>query len=80
MHATDPSNASRTLLFNIHTGRWDEEMLRLLGIPHQVLPGGAPVERIVRESDRLFPAACLSKAWQATSKPLCSARLASTRE
>src|SRR5215831_872900 len=29
VHATDPSNASRTLLFNIHTGQWDEEMLRL---------------------------------------------------
>jgi glycerol kinase len=42
VHATDPSNASRTLLFNIHTGRWDEEMLRLLGIPPQVLPEVRP--------------------------------------
>jgi glycerol kinase len=38
IHATDPSNASRTLLFNIHTGQWDEEMLRLFGIPRQILP------------------------------------------
>jgi glycerol kinase len=38
VHATDPSNASRTLLFNIHTGQWDEEMLRLFGIPKPVLP------------------------------------------
>ena len=42
VHATDPSNASRTLLFNIHTGTWDEEMLRLLGIPAQVLPEVRP--------------------------------------
>lgn len=42
VHATDPSNASRTLLFNIHNGTWDEEMLRLLGIPPQVLPEVRP--------------------------------------
>src|SRR5262245_56626811 len=42
LHATDPSNASRTLLFNIHTGRSDEEMLRLLNIPSQVLPEVLP--------------------------------------
>lgn len=42
VHATDPSNASRTLLFNIHTGRWDNEMLRLLDIPQQVLPEVRP--------------------------------------
>jgi glycerol kinase len=38
VHATDSSNASRTLLFNIHTGQWDEEMLRLFGIPRPILP------------------------------------------
>jgi glycerol kinase len=38
VHATDPSNASRTLLFNIHTGKWDDEMLRLFGIPRPILP------------------------------------------
>jgi glycerol kinase len=37
-HFTDPSNASRTLLFNIHTGDWDEELLRLFRIPASVLP------------------------------------------
>jgi glycerol kinase len=42
VHATDPSNASRTLLFNLHTGNWDQEMLRLLGIPSQVLPEVRP--------------------------------------
>lgn len=37
-HITDASNASRTLLFNIHTGQWDEEILRLLRIPASLLP------------------------------------------
>ena len=37
-HVTDPSNASRTLLYNIHTGQWDKELLRLLRIPESLLP------------------------------------------
>ncbi len=38
VHATDATNASRTMLFNIHTGEWDDEMLRLFNIPRAVLP------------------------------------------
>jgi glycerol kinase len=38
MHATDISNASRTMLFNIHSGQWDEELLRLFRISSSVLP------------------------------------------
>src|SRR5205823_12425774 len=38
VHATDATNASRTLLFNIHTGQWDEELLRLLDVPRSLLP------------------------------------------
>lgn len=38
VHATDASNASRTLLFNIHTQKWDEDLLRLLRIPASMLP------------------------------------------
>lgn len=38
VHVTEPSNASRTLLFNIHTGEWDEELLSILGVPAQILP------------------------------------------
>jgi len=38
LHITDPSNASRTLLFNIHTLDWDDELLALLHIPRSVLP------------------------------------------
>lgn len=37
-HATDVTNASRTLLFNIHTREWDEELLALLNIPRAILP------------------------------------------
>lgn len=38
VHVTDPSNASRTLLYNIHTLGWDEEILQALDIPLQMLP------------------------------------------
>lgn len=41
-HVTDPSNASRTLLFNIHTGQWDDELLELFGIPASMLPRVVP--------------------------------------
>ena len=42
VHATDPSNASRTLLFNIHTLQWDDELLALLDIPRSMLPEVVP--------------------------------------
>lgn len=38
VHATDISNASRTLLYNIHKLQWDEDLLKLFGIPHSMLP------------------------------------------
>jgi len=38
VHATDATNASRTLLFNIHTQEWDEDLLRLFRIPVSLLP------------------------------------------
>ena len=38
VHATDYTNASRTLLFNIHTLEWDDELLRLFDIPRSILP------------------------------------------
>src|ERR1700755_1243121 len=37
-HATDATNASRTLLFNIHTGQWDDELLKILRVPRSMLP------------------------------------------
>ena len=42
VHATDPSNASRTMLFNIHDMRWDGELLRLFRIPEAMLPEVRP--------------------------------------
>jgi glycerol kinase len=38
IHATDATNASRTLMCNIHDGQWDDELLRILNIPRAVLP------------------------------------------
>ncbi|NOY81515.1 MAG: glycerol kinase GlpK [Kiritimatiellaeota bacterium] len=38
VHATDPTNASRTLLFDIHEQRWASELCRILGVPPEILP------------------------------------------
>lgn len=38
VHATDVTNASRTMLFDIHRGAWDEELCRLIGVPSSMLP------------------------------------------
>ncbi len=38
IHVTDPSNASRTMLFDIHRGDWDDELLRILDVPRPLLP------------------------------------------
>jgi glycerol kinase len=42
LHATDVTNASRTMLFNVHDNRWDEELLALLDIPAQLMPKVLP--------------------------------------
>jgi glycerol kinase len=42
IHLTDHTNASRTMLYNLRTGDWDEELLKILGIPRSMLPGIAP--------------------------------------
>lgn len=42
VHATDPTNASRTLLYDIHTGAWDAELLDLFGVPRSCLPEVRP--------------------------------------
>ncbi|MCR4627455.1 MAG: glycerol kinase GlpK, partial [Treponema sp.] len=42
IHVTDYSNASRTMLFNIHTLQWDKEILEILGIPECMLPEAKP--------------------------------------
>ncbi len=55
VHVTDYSNASRTLLFNIHTLEWDEEILKILDIPRQMLPEVKPSSCIYGYTDaRIF--------------------------
>jgi len=51
VHATDVSNASRTLLFNIHTRDWDDKLLQLLRIPRSVLPAVVDSSGICCETD-----------------------------
>ena len=50
VHATDPSNASRTLLMNLHTLDWDDELLRLFHIPRAVLPRIVPSSGVLGET------------------------------
>src|SRR5665213_3034954 len=49
VHATDATNASRTLLFNIHTGEWDDDLLNILRVPRSMLPN-------VKDSSHAFGA------------------------
>jgi glycerol kinase len=46
VHATDVSNASRTMLFNVHTNQWDAELLKILDIPAALLPSVQPSSSI----------------------------------
>jgi glycerol kinase len=50
-HVTDYTNASRTLLFNIHRRQWDDELLRLLNVPHEVLPRVIPSAGVAGTTD-----------------------------
>jgi glycerol kinase len=51
IHATDPSNASRTLMYNIESGAWDDQLLGALGIPRALLPHIAPSSALIGETD-----------------------------
>ena len=55
VHVTDYSNASRTMLFNIHTLRWDEELCRLLDIPMSILPRPVPNSEVYGSVARDLP-------------------------
>jgi len=46
LHLTDPSNASRTQLYDIHRGGWDEELLQIFGVPRAMLPGVLPSSQV----------------------------------
>ena len=51
VHATDASNASRTLLLDLHTQDWDDELLELLRIPRAVLPDVLPSSGVIAETE-----------------------------
>ena len=51
IHVTDYSNASRTMLFNIHTLDWDDDILRLLNIPRCILPTPVPNSQFYEYAD-----------------------------
>jgi len=51
VHATDLSNASRTLVFDIHRRTWDDELLGILGIPRAMLPSAVRSSGVVAETD-----------------------------
>lgn len=50
VHVTDPSNASRTMLYDIERGEWDEELLQLFNIPRSVLPQVVPSQGLFAET------------------------------
>ena len=52
LHITDVSNASRTLLFNIHTLSWDEELLEILGVPKATLPKVKQSSEVYGKTDK----------------------------
>ena len=78
MHATDASNASRTLLYDIHAGAWDDELLRLLDVPREVLPRIGPSSGVVATTT-LGGVPSRSRASWATSRRRSSARRATGR-
>src|SRR5260370_1093448 len=54
VHATDPSNASRTLMYNIYNGDWDDVILKELGVPRAMLPTVGASSGVFAESDPQF--------------------------
>ncbi len=56
IHATDVSNASRTMLFNIHTLQWDEELLKEMDIPASVLPAVKSSSEVYGYTQNVFSA------------------------
>lgn len=54
LHVTEPSNASRTLLYNIYQGDWDDVILKELGIPRAMLPEVKPSSGVFGETDPEF--------------------------
>ena len=65
VHVTDVTNASRTLLFNIHTGQWDDDLLRVLKIPREILPTVVSSSEVVGETAEGIPIAGIAGDQQA---------------
>ena len=65
VHVTDVTNASRTMLFNIHRGDWDDELLRIFGVPREVLPRVVSSSEVVGETDDGVPIAGIAGDQQA---------------
>lgn len=61
-HVTDASNASRTMLYDIHAGTWSAELAALLGVPLEVLPEVRGTSEVVGESQREHLGACVPVA------------------
>jgi glycerol kinase len=51
LHVTDPSNASRTMLYDIHRGAWDEQLLKMFNIPKSMLPTVLPSSHVHGETN-----------------------------
>lgn len=51
LHVTDPTNASRTLLFDIHSGAWSSELASILGVPLDALPEIVPSYGVIGRTD-----------------------------
>jgi len=52
VHATDPSNAARTMMFNIHKNEWDDDILAFFDIPKEMLPKVLPSSGLFGETDK----------------------------
>ena len=76
VHATDVTNASRTLLYDIHAQEWDEELLRLIRVPRALLPQVRDSSEVYGTTDAaaLRPRSCRSPGSPATSRRRSSAR------
>lgn len=73
VHVTDYTNASRTMLFNIHTMQWDEELLRLFHIPADLLPEVQPSGKLFGYTDEsILGGGFRSLPPREISRPPCS--------
>jgi len=65
VHVTDPSNASRTMLYNIYQGDWDDVILKELAVPRAMLPKVMPSSAVYGETDPEFFGAAIKMAGDA---------------